>query len=71
MGGVDLADQHISYHMPNQHCHRNWILMFLQILAMIRNNGYVVHLDHYGPKKGCHKLFTLSFIQASVEQAIA
>ena len=45
--------------------------MFLQILAMIRNNCYVVHLDHYGPKKDGHKLFTLSFIQALIDQAIA
>eukprot|EP00957_Ditylum_brightwellii_P195667 14908291-Ditylum_brightwellii.AAC.1 len=71
IGGVDIADQCISYYMPNQHCHRNLIPMFLQILAMIRNNCYAVHLDHYGPKKYGHKLFTLSFIQALVDQAIA
>eukprot|EP00957_Ditylum_brightwellii_P015661 1181707-Ditylum_brightwellii.AAC.1 len=71
MGGVDIADQRISYYIPNQHCHGNWIPMFLQILAMIRNNCHVVHLDCYGSKKDGHKLFAFSFIQALVDQAIA
>eukprot|EP00957_Ditylum_brightwellii_P141261 10762621-Ditylum_brightwellii.AAC.1 len=38
MGGVDLVDQHISYYMPKFHCQRNWIPMFIQMLAMICNN---------------------------------
>eukprot|EP00957_Ditylum_brightwellii_P076489 5813562-Ditylum_brightwellii.AAC.1 len=37
MGGVDLIDQNNSYYMPNFCCHRNWIPMFTQILAMIKN----------------------------------
>jgi len=60
MGGVDVADQRISYFMPTHHCHRNWVPMFIHILAMIRNNCYVAHLDHHGPKQDGHKLFTLS-----------
>eukprot|EP00957_Ditylum_brightwellii_P158483 12063435-Ditylum_brightwellii.AAC.1 len=71
MGGVDLADQCVSYYLPNQRCHKNWVPMFLQILAMIRNNCYVIHLDHYGPKKDGHKPFTISFIQALIDQANA
>eukprot|EP00957_Ditylum_brightwellii_P198653 15140694-Ditylum_brightwellii.AAC.2 len=64
MGGVDLIDQCISYYIPNFHCHRNWIPILIQILAMIRNNCYVAHSDSYSPTKSMtHKMFTLYLIE--------
>eukprot|EP00957_Ditylum_brightwellii_P076467 5811603-Ditylum_brightwellii.AAC.1 len=71
IGRVDVADQHISYYMPNHHCHMNWIPMSVQILAIIRNNCYVVHLDHYSPKKNSHEWFTLTIIQDLIDKASA
>eukprot|EP00957_Ditylum_brightwellii_P023743 1791399-Ditylum_brightwellii.AAC.1 len=71
MGGVDVVDQCISYYMPNHCCHRHWIPITIQILPIIRNNCYVVHLDHYGPKKNGHKWFTLTIIQDFVDRASA
>eukprot|EP00957_Ditylum_brightwellii_P166257 12657038-Ditylum_brightwellii.AAC.1 len=39
MGGVD--------NMPNFHCQRNWVPMFIQILAIIRNNCFIVNREFY------------------------
>eukprot|EP00957_Ditylum_brightwellii_P189900 14456903-Ditylum_brightwellii.AAC.1 len=71
IGGVDAADQQIAYFMPIHHCHRNWIPMLLHILAIIRNNCYVIHKEKYGPKRDGHKLFTLSLIEDLLEKATA
>ena len=44
MGGVDVADQRISYYHPSQLvCKRTWIPIFMQLLSIIRNNAYLVH----------------------------
>eukprot|EP00957_Ditylum_brightwellii_P191145 14554020-Ditylum_brightwellii.AAC.1 len=71
MGGVDVVVQCISYYIPNHCCHRNGLPMFLQVLAIIRNNCYVVHKDYHGPKKNGHKLLTLSLIEDLVAKAPA
>ena len=47
MGGVDLADQRISYYMPDLRCRRNWIPLFIQLLGMIRNNSYIIYRSHH------------------------
>eukprot|EP00957_Ditylum_brightwellii_P059697 4532524-Ditylum_brightwellii.AAC.1 len=74
MGGVDMIDQHISYYMPDFRCNRNWLPTFIQMLAMIRNNSYLVHVDHYTKKYGkkkcmSHKMFTLCMIEDLMEKA--
>lgn len=44
MGGVDVADQRISYYHPSKLvCRRTWIPIFMQLLSIIRNNAYLVH----------------------------
>ena len=42
MGGVDKADQLIAYYLPDLRCHRNWLPMFIQLLAIIRVNSYLI-----------------------------
>lgn len=65
MGGVDMADQRISYYHPNLRCQRTWIPMFMQIISMVRTNSYLVYSEHCkkNKKKGItHKEFTYEII---------
>ena len=65
-----MADQRIACYMPNFHCQRNWVPMFIQILAIIRNNCFIVNREFYGSKRSdAHKCFTLSMIEDLVEKA--
>jgi Transposase IS4 len=42
MGGVDHADQLISYYRPNLRCVRTWMPIFLHCLDIIRVNSFIV-----------------------------
>ena len=43
MGGVDVADQRISYYHPSKLvCKRTWIHISMQLLSIIRKNVYLV-----------------------------
>jgi Transposase IS4 len=42
MGGVDRADQLISYYRPNLRCVRTWMPIFLHCLDIIRVNSFIV-----------------------------
>ena len=47
MGGVDVADQRISYYHPSKLiCKRTWIPLFVQLLSIIRNNAYLLHCQN-------------------------
>ena len=50
IGGVDVADQQIAYFHLNLRCFRIWILMFIQIISIIRNNSYIVHQNQFKDK---------------------
>ena len=70
MGGVDLSDQRISYYHPDLRCLRNWVPMCIQILSMIRNNGFIVHNnDEKIDNHDTHKVFTLSMITKLMKNA--
>ena len=62
MGGVDLADQRISYYHPNLRSYRNWIPMFLQIISLVRNNSYLVYRANT-EKPMSYKEFTLNMVE--------
>ena len=63
MGGVDVADQRISYYHPSRLvCNRNWIPIFIQLLSIIRNNAYIVHCQNLGKNHLSHKEFTQQMI---------
>ena len=42
MGGIDKADQLISYYRPQLWCRRTWIPIFLHTLNCFRVNAYVL-----------------------------
>ena len=67
MGGVDLADQRISYYHPNLRSYRNWIPMFLQIISLVRNNSYLVYRANT-EKPVSHKEFTLNMVETLLLQ---
>mmetsp|Transcript_1985 Transcript_1985/g.2831 ORF Transcript_1985/g.2831 Transcript_1985/m.2831 type:complete len:188 (+) Transcript_1985:1141-1704(+) len=70
MGGVDLADQHISYYHPsNIKCQRIWIPIFIQLLSIIRNNAFIIYQEHFGKKCESHKKFALGMISWLITQA--
>ena len=69
MGGVDLSDQRISYYMPDLRCFRNWIPLFIQLLAMIRNNSYLVYADYHKKNADSHKDFLYAMIEALLTKA--
>ena len=59
MGGVDVADQQISYYHPSKLvCYRNWIPIFIQLLSIIRNNAYIVHCSNMEKDTLTHKEFS-------------
>ena len=69
MGGVDIADQRISYYQSDLRCRRNWIPMFIQLLAIIRSNSYIVHRSVKKDKALSHKKFTLEMIESLMNTA--
>jgi len=42
MGGVDKADQLISYYKPRIRCRRIWMPLFFHCLDVIRVNSYII-----------------------------
>ena len=73
MGGVDKTDQMISYYIPNLRCRRNWMPMFVQLLAMVRTNSYIA-IKHCNDtimkdKNYDGKKFTMEFISALMRRA--
>ena len=73
MGGVDKTDQMISYYIPNLRCRRNWMPMFVHLLAMVRTNSYIA-IKHCNDKimkdkNYDGKKFTMDFISALMRRA--
>ena len=63
MGGVDVADQRISYYHPSKLvCYRNWIPIFIQLLSIIRNNAYIIHCSNMEKDALTHKEFTQEIV---------
>ena len=63
MGGVDVADQRISYYHPSKVvCQRNWIPIFIQLLSIVRNNAYIVHRNRMGENALSHKAFSMEIV---------
>ena len=59
MGGVDVADQRISYYHPSKLvCLRNWIPIFIQLLSIIRNNAFIIHRTNMKKNALSQKAFT-------------
>ena len=70
MGGVDVADQRISYYHPSKLvCLRNWIPIFLQLLSIIRNNAYIIHRSNMKKDALTHKEFTQEIVSWLMSQA--
>ena len=70
MGGVDVADQRISYYHPSKLvCYRNWMPIFIQILSIIRNNAYIVHQKIMGKDSQSQKFFTQKIISFLMNEA--
>ena len=69
MGGVDLADQYISYYRPNIRCRRTWMPIFLHCLDIIRVNAYLV--AKLRDPKLKHKTFVVDWIEALNKRADA
>ena len=70
MGGVDLCDQHISYHHPDVRCQQSWVPMFIQILSVIRSNSYIIHKTYFEKKALAHKDFTMEIIHTLMNRAL-
>lgn len=62
MGGVDKADQLISYYRPNLRCRRTWMPIFIHGLDIIRVNGFLAVKSKI--KNLDHKDFVKEFIHA-------
>ena len=63
MGGVDVADQRISYYHPSKLvCNRTWIPIFIQLLSIIRNNAYIIHRKNIGKNHLAQKEFAQKMI---------
>ena len=60
----------ISYYQPsNFRCQRTWLPIFLQLLSIIRNNGFIVYREFFGKKALSHKTFTLEMIDWLMSKA--
>ena len=63
MGGVDVADQRISYYHPTKLvCQRNWIPIFIQLLSIVRNNAFIVHRKSMTTNDLSHKALTMELV---------
>ena len=67
MCGVDLSNQRIVYYHPNLPCIRNWIPIFIQMLSIVRNNSFIIHLDFLKKDAKSHKKFTLDMVTYLME----
>ena len=70
MGGVDMADQRISYFHPNLRCHRTWFPMFLRCPSIVRNNIYVIHSSAAGSKPLRHCDFLKQMVRSLRQRPI-
>ena len=70
MGGVDVADQRISYYHPSKLvCVRNWIPIFIQLLSIIRNNAFIIHRTNMKKDALSQKAFTQEIVCWLMSQA--
>ncbi|KAG7354989.1 transposase IS4 [Nitzschia inconspicua] len=69
MGGVDKADQYISYYRPNLRCRRSWMPIFLHCLDIMRVNGFLVVKS--SDKRLDHKSFIISSTKILNDRAVA
>lgn len=69
MGGVDKADQLISYYRPDLRCRRVWMPLMFHVLDCIRVNAFVIHKSKYPQQT--HKMFLKEWIKALSARATA
>ena len=68
MGGVDVADQLISYYRPNVRCRRVWMPIFFHCIDIIRINGYCICKSRN--EKLQHKEYIQSLILSLNKRAV-
>jgi hypothetical protein len=69
MGGVDIADQLISYYRSNLRCRRTWMPLMLHCFDIIRVNSYIAVKSRN--EKMEHKSFIKHFIHALNSRAVS
>jgi hypothetical protein len=74
MGGVDKADQMISYYRPNIRCRRTWMPLLFHCFDIQRINSYIIHKyktpekDRFNHKEYVGAMITALLLRADAER---